>query len=86
MKRKIQKRCVQAPRFLRTALEVFKGARQNLMWNNKMAQNREGCAVQLDTFAQMIQHATRELDASILRTSIWKRKYGGDFPKLGYGF
>ena len=56
------------------------------MWNNKMAQNREGCAVQLDTFAQMIQHATRELDASIFADEHLERKYGGDFPKLGYGF
>lgn len=83
MKRKIQKRCVQAPRFLRTALEVFKGARQNLMWNNKMAQNREGCAVQLDTFAQMIQHATRELDASIFADEHLEKKIRGRFSKIG---
>ena len=83
VKRKIQKRCVQAPRFLRTALEVFKGARQNLMWNNKMAQNREGCAVQLDTFAQMIQHATRELDASIFADEHLEKKIRGRFSKIG---
>ena len=83
VKRKIQKRCVQAPRFLRTALEVFKGARQNMMWNNKMAQNREGCAVQLDTFAQMIQHATRELDASIFADEHLEKKIRGRFSKIG---
>lgn len=83
VKRKIQKRCVQAPRFLRTALEVFKGARQNLMWNNKMAQNREGCAVQLDSFAQMIQHATKELDASIFADEHLEKKIRGRFAKIG---
>ncbi len=83
VKRKIQKRCVQAPRFLRTALEVFKGARQNLMWNNKMAQNREGCAVQLDAFAQMIQHATRELDASIFADEHLEKKIRARFSKIG---
>lgn len=83
VKRKIQKRCVQAPRFLRTALEVFKGARQNMLWNNKMAQNREGCAVQLDTFAQMIQHATRELDASIFADEHLEKKIRCRFAKIG---
>ena len=82
VKRKIQKRCMQAPRFLRTALEVFKGARQNLMWNNKMA-HREGCAVQLDAFAQMIQHATRELDASIFADEHLEKKIRGRFSKIG---
>ena len=37
-----------------------------------------------DTFAQMIQHATRELDASIFADEhLEKEKYGGDFPKIG---
>lgn len=83
VKRNIQKRCVQAPRFLRTALEVFKDARQNLMWNNKMAQSREGCVVQLDAFAQMIQHATKELDASIFEDEHLEKKIRGRFSKIG---
>lgn len=53
------------------------------MWNNKMAQNREGCAVQLDAFAQMIQHATRELDASIFADEHLEKKIRGDFQKSG---
>lgn len=83
LKRKIQKRCIQAPRFVRTVLEVFKGARQNMIWNNKMAQSREGCVVQLDAFAQMIQHATRELDAGIFEDEHLEKKIRGKFAKVG---
>lgn len=83
LKRKIQRRCVQAPRFVRTALEVFKGAKQNMMWNNKMAQSREGCVVQLDAFARMIQHAARELDASIFEDVRLEKKIRTKFSRLG---
>lgn len=78
IKRKIQKRCVHAPRFLRESLEVFGNARKNLFWINRMAQNREGCAVQMDAFAQMIQHAARELDASIFRDDHLEKRLGQD--------
>ena len=57
VKRKVQKNCVQAPKFVRNALEIYKNEKQTMLWNQKMAQSREGCAVQLDSFAQMIQHA-----------------------------
>lgn len=67
MKRKLQKRCTLAPRFLRETLDVFREAKQTMAWNHRMAQSREGCAIQLDTFAQMIRRATRELDASIFQ-------------------
>lgn len=83
IKRKIQKNCVQAPKFLRIALEVYKDEKQTLLWNQKMAQNREGCAVQLDSFAQMIQHATRELDASIFSDEHLEKKIRNRFAKIG---
>ena len=44
------------------------------MWEQKMVQSREGCAVQLDAFAQMIQHSTHELDASIFEDERLERK------------
>lgn len=81
IKRKIQKRCVHAPRFLRESLEVFGNARKNLFWINRMAQNREGCAVQMDAFAQMIQHAARELDASIFRDDHLEKKIRTRFAR-----
>ena len=65
LKRKLQKRCIRAPRFLRETLEVFENAKQVLMWNNKIVQNREGYAGQLNSFAKLIQYTTRELDAGI---------------------
>ncbi len=83
VKRKIQKRCVQAPKFLRNSLEVYKNAKQTLLWNQKLAKGREGCAVQLDSFAQMIQHATRELDASIFSDEYLEKKLKACFVRMG---
>lgn len=82
IKRKLRKRCIQAPRFLRETLEVFQGAKRTLFWNNRLAQNREGCAIQLDSFAQMIQHATRELDASIFADEALEKRIQAQFKKI----
>ena len=54
-KRKLMQRCIMAPRFLREMLEGFHDARQNMIWINRIARSREGCAIQLDTFADMLQ-------------------------------
>lgn len=74
VKRKLQKKCLFAPRFLRETLEAFESAKQKMMWNNKMVQNREGCAIQLTSFANMIQHAARELDAGIFSDEHLEKK------------
>lgn len=83
VKRKIQKQCVCAPQFLRTILEVCRIEKQNLVWEQKMAQSREGCAVQLDAFAQMIRHSTRELNASIFEDEHLEKKLKARFAKAG---
>ena len=83
LKRKLQKNCILAPRFLRETLEVFQEAKKMLLWSNKMVQNREGCAIQLDTFAKMIQHATRELEASIFMDPPLEKKIRTAFKKAG---
>ncbi len=83
MKRSLQSRCVQAPRFLRASLETLREAKQNKMWNEKIIQSREGCAVQLDAFAHMIQHATKELDASIISDEYMEKKLKVCFAKHG---
>lgn len=83
IKRKVQKNCIQAPRFLRIATEVYTGVKQNLLWNNRMAQSRESCVVQLDSFAQMIQHATRELDASIFEDEPLAKRIKMRLDKVG---
>ncbi len=83
VKRKMQKKCIHAPQFLRAALDVYKNEKQNRMWQHRMEQNREGCAVQLDTFAQMIQHSTRELDASIFEDEHLEKKIKARLTKEG---
>ena len=83
IRKKLQKKCIHAPRLLRESLEAFQEAKQSLLWSNRMAQNREGCATQLDTFAQMIQHATRELDASIFNDEMLEKKIKASLSKLG---
>lgn len=64
-KRKLKQCCIMAPRFLRKMLEAFHDARQNMMWTNRMAQSREGCAIQMDTFADMIRMTAKELEDSL---------------------
>ncbi len=83
VKRKMQKKCVRAPQFLRTVLDVYKYEKQNQAWKKRMDENREGCAVQLDTFAQMIQHSTRELDASIFEDEHLVKKIKSKLTKIG---
>lgn len=64
-KRKLMQRCIMAPRFLREMLSGFHEARQNIIWINRLARSREGCAIQLDTFADVIQNTAKELEKSI---------------------
>ena len=53
------------------------------LWEQKMSMSREGCAEQLDTFAQMIQHSTHELDASIFEDEHLEKKLKTKFAKMG---
>jgi stage II sporulation protein E len=73
-KRKLQQRCIMAPRFLREMLEAFHDARQNMMWINRIAQSREGCAVQMDTFADMIRSTVKELEDSMFTDERLEKK------------
>lgn len=83
LKRKLQKKCLLAPRFLRETLEVFENAKQILMWNNKIVQNREGYAGQLNSFAKVIQYTTRELDAGIFEDEHLEKKLKNQLKKYG---
>lgn len=83
VKRKLQKKCIHAPQFLRAVLDVYKNEKQRQVWKQRMEDNRKGCAVQLDTFAQMIQHSTRELDASIFEDEHLVKKIKSKATKLG---
>ena len=64
-KRKLMQRCIIAPRFYRGMLDSFHEARQNMIWINRIARSREGCAAQLDLFADMLQNVAKNLEDSI---------------------
>lgn len=83
LKRRLQKQCIMAPRFLRETLETFEGAKQKLVWNNKMVQNREGYANQLENFAKTIRYTTRELDAGIFEDEHLEKKIKNHLRKSG---
>lgn len=83
LKRRLQKQCILAPRFLRETLETFEGAKQKLVWNNKMVQNREGYANQLENFAKTIRYTTRELDAGIFEDEHLEKKIKTHLRKSG---
>lgn len=74
VKRRLMQRCVRAPRFLREMLSSFHEARQNIIWVNRMARSRECCAIQMDTFADMIRSSARELEKSIYRDERLKKR------------
>lgn len=74
IKRRLMQRCVMAPRFLREMLAGFHEARQNIIWVNRMARNRECCAIQMNTFADMIRSTAREMEKSIFSDDRLKKK------------
>lgn len=82
-KRKLMQRCIMAPRFLREMLEGFHDARQNMIWINRMARSREGCAIQMDTFADMIRSTAKELENSIFTDERLEKKIGAALKKKG---
>lgn len=83
VKRKLQKKCDMAPRFLRETLEVFGDAKQKLLWNNRIVQNREGCALSMISFADVIQRAARELGAGIFTDDRLEKKIRSQFKRVG---
>ena len=83
LKRSLQKRCIRAPRFLRETLESFENMKKIMMWSNKIVQNREGYAQQLNHFAKMIQQTTRELDAGIFEDEHLEKRLKTQLKKGG---
>ncbi len=82
-KRNLQAKCIRAPRFLRESLEAFHEARQNMMWTNKMAQSREGCAAQMNTFAEMLRVTAKELEDSVFSDDRMEKRVMETLRKLG---
>ena len=83
LKRKLQKQCLLAPRFLRETLETYENAKQKLLWGNKLVQNREGYANQLDSLARTLRDTTRELDAGIFEDEHLEKKIKTYLRKSG---
>ena len=83
LKRSLQKRCIKAPRFLRETLETYENAKKIMMWSNKIVQNREGYARQLNRFAKILQHTTRELDAGIFEDEHLEKRLKTQLKKGG---
>lgn len=83
IKRKVKEHCSQSSRFIRNAVDVYREEKQKMVWAQKMAQSREGCVVQLDSFAKMIRHATHELNASIFEDEPLERKIKQRFGRMG---
>ena len=82
-KRKLQQYCVMAPVFLREMLEAFQGARLNMMWENRMVLSREGCAIQLDAFAEMIRSTAKEMEDSMFTDERMEKKIIAVLKKRG---
>lgn len=83
IRRKLKQCCIRAPRFLREMLEAFHDARQNMMWMNRMAQSREGCAIQMDTFADMIRAMAKEMENSLFRDARLEKRLIAALKKQG---
>lgn len=83
LKRDFQKRCLRAPRFLRESLELYENEKKLLLWNNRMVQNREGYAGQLNSFARLIQYTSRELDAGIFEDEHLEKKLKTRLRRIG---
>jgi stage II sporulation protein E len=83
IKKKIQKQCVHAPQFIKAVLDVYKQEKKSNAWRQKMVESRESCAIQLDAFAKMALHSTRELDASIFADEHLEKKIKAKFQKQG---
>ena len=62
-------------------LGAFHDARQNMMWNNRIVLGREGCAVQMDTFADMLRSTAKELEKKFIFGRASGKKAGISFKK-----
>lgn len=83
VKRRMQKKCICATEYISAVLDTYKNEKQNMMWKQRIAENREGCALQLGSFAKMIRHTTKELNASIFEDEHLEKKIKVRFSKMG---
>lgn len=82
-KRRLKQKCLYAPRFLREMMEGFHSARQNMIWEGRLSRSREGCAIQMETFADMIQSTTKELEDSMITDARLEKRIGVQLKRKG---
>lgn len=82
-KHRLMQNCIRDGRFLETIQEGFRDARKNMIWTNRVARGREGCAIQMDTFAEMLRAAAKELEDSIFTDDRMEKKLTGAMKKIG---
>ncbi len=61
MKTRLEKRCIRSSVFLEESRQIFKRARLNLVWNNRLIENREAVADQLNEMAGIISGVAQEV-------------------------
>ena len=54
-----------------------------MIWINRMARSREGCAIQMDTFADMIRSTAKELEDSMFTDERLEKKISVSLKKKG---
>lgn len=82
-KRKFQQNCIKSHSFQRMLLELFHEARQNLIWNNRIAQNKEACAIQMDIFAEILHSASKKMEDSMIMDERIEKKIISSMKKIG---
>lgn len=81
--RKLAQRCILASDFQSEMLEGFREARQNMIWVNRIARSREGCAIQLNTFADMLQSTAKNLEDRMFTDERLEKKLISRLKKKG---
>ena len=82
-KRKLQQNCDRAQELLKILRTSFYEARKNLLWNNKVMQSREGCAIQMDIFSEILRNASKEMEDSIVADARTEKKVVSALKKKG---
>ena len=54
-----------------------------MIWTNRIARSREGCAIQMDTFADMIRSTAKELEDSIFTDERLEKRIVSHLKKKG---
>ena len=74
MKKRLQKECILAPRFLRETLETFQNAKREMLWQNKMILGWDGDFLSNVLLAIIVIASVGEIITTAYKTA----RYGTD--------